>query len=74
MTLQTQYKGIGAVFSYNTIKSYTKIKYEDYFNLEQFIIIFKKAIKKLANLNIFPPKSWHPNIMALSNAWPIQAE
>ena len=74
--LQTQYKGTKAVLSYNAIKSYTKIKYNNYPNLKQFIITFKKAIKKLVNLNISPPKSWHPIlfIMALSNTWPIQAE
>ena len=46
MTLQTQYKGTKAVFSYNTIKLYIKIKYNNYRNLKQFIIAFKKAIKK----------------------------
>jgi hypothetical protein len=53
-----------------------KIQYEDYPNLEQFIITFKKAIKKLANLDISPPKSWHPIlfIMALLEAWLIWAE
>ena len=34
MTLQTQYKGIGAVLNYNTIKLYTKMKYKDYINLK----------------------------------------
>jgi hypothetical protein len=56
VTLQTQYKGTGAVFNYNTIKSYIKIKYNNYPNLKYFIIIFKKAIKKLANFNISLPK------------------
>ena len=76
VTLQTQYKGTGAVLSYNAIELYTKIKYNDYPNLEQFIIVFKKAIKKLANLDIFLPKLWYPIlfIMALSNAWPIWVE
>ena len=76
VTLQTQYKGTGAVLSYNAIKLYTKIKYNNYPNLKHFIIAFKKAIKKLATLNISPPKSWHPIlfIIALSNTWPIQAE
>ena len=75
-TLQTQYKGTGAVLSYNAIKSYIKIKYDNYPNLKQFIIIFKKAIKKLANLNISLPKLQHPIlfIMALSNTQPIQVE
>ena len=73
VTLQTQYKGTGAVLNYNTIKLYTKIKYNDYSNLEYFIIIFKKAIKKLANLNISLSKLWHLIlfIIALFNAWPI---
>ena len=53
VTLQTQYKGTGAVLSYNTIKLYIKIKYNDYLNLKQFIIAFKKAIKKLTNFNFF---------------------
>jgi len=46
-----------------------KIKYNNYPNLKQFIIIFKKAIKKLANLNISPPKLWYLIlfIMALFN-------
>ena len=46
-----------------------KIKYENYPNFKQFIIAFKKAIKKLVNLNISLPKSWHPIlfIMALFN-------
>ena len=72
-TLQTQYEGTGAVLNYNVIKSYMKIKYNNYPNLKHFIIVFKKAIEKLANLDISPPKSWHPIlfIMALSNAWPI---
>ena len=52
VTLQAQYEGTGAVLSYNAIESYTKIKYEDYPNLEQFVITFKKAIEKLANLDI----------------------
>ena len=52
VTLQTRYKGTGAVFNYNTIKLYIKIKYNNYPNFKYFIIIFKKAIKKLANLNI----------------------
>ena len=56
VTLQTQYEGIGAVLSYNTIELYIKIKYNNYPNLEQFIITFKKAIKKLVNLNISLPK------------------
>ena len=53
VTLQTSYKGTRAIFSYNTIKLYTKIKYNNYFNFKEFIIKFKKAIKKLANLDIF---------------------
>ena len=40
------------MLNYNAIKAYTKIKYEDYLNLKQFIIRFKKAIKKLTNLKI----------------------
>ena len=73
VTLQTQYKGIRAVFNYNAIKLYIKIKYDNYLNFKHFIIIFKKAIKKLANFNISLPKSWHPIffIIALSNAQPI---
>ena len=39
VTLQTQYKGIRAVFNYNIIKSYIKIKYNNYFNFTHFIII-----------------------------------
>ena len=76
MTLQTQYKGTRAVLSYNAIKLYMKIKYNNYPNLKHFIIAFKKAIKKLANLNISPPKLWHLIlfIIALSDAGPIQAE
>jgi hypothetical protein len=57
LTLQTQYKGTGAVLNYNAIESYTKIKHEDYPNLEQFIITFKKAIETLSNLDISPPKA-----------------
>ena len=56
VTLQTQYKGTRAVFNYNTIKLYIKIKYNNYPNLKHFIIAFKKAIKKLANLDISLPK------------------
>ena len=76
VTLQAQYEGTGAVLSYNAIKLYTKIKYEDYPNLEQFIITFKKAIEKLVSLDISPLEAWHPIlfIMALSDAWPIWAE
>ena len=72
-TLQTQYKETGAVFNYNAIELYTKIKYNNYLDLKHFIIVFKKAIKKLANLDISLPKSWHSIlfIMALSNTWPI---
>jgi hypothetical protein len=40
------------VLNYKAIELYTKTKYKDYLNLKQFIIIFKKAIKKLLNLNI----------------------
>jgi len=56
-TLQTQYKGTGAVLNYNAIKLYMKIKYNNYPNLKHFIITFKKAIKKLTNLDISPPES-----------------
>jgi hypothetical protein len=45
------------VLNYNAIELYTKIKYKDYLNLKQFIIVFKKAIKKLSNLNISLPKT-----------------
>ena len=50
-----------------------KIKYKNYPNLKQFIIAFKKAIKKLANLDISLPKSWHLIlfIIALFDTWPI---
>ena len=73
VTLQTQYKGTRAVLNYNTIKLYIKIKYNNYPNLKHFIIVFKKAIKKLANLDICLPKSWYLIlfIIALSDAWPI---
>ena len=73
VTLQTQYKGIRAVLNYNTIKSYMKIKYDNYSNLKHFIIAFKKAIKKLANLNISLPELWHLIlfIIALFDAQPI---
>ena len=54
--LQTQYKGTEVVFNYNIIKLYIKIKYNNYPNLKYFIIIFKKAIKKLVNLDIFLPE------------------
>ena len=71
--LQTQYKGTGAVFNYNTIELYIKIKYDNYPNFKHFIIAFKKAIKKLANLDISPLKLWHLIlfIMALFNIQPI---
>ena len=73
VTLQTQYKRTRAVLSYNAIKLYTKIKYNDYPNLKQFIIVFKKAIKKLANLNISLPELQYPIlfIIALFNVEPI---
>ena len=76
VTLQTQYKGTGVVFNYNAIKLYIKINSNNYFDFKYFIIAFKKAIKKLANLNIFLPELWHPIlfIIALFNAQPIQAE
>ena len=76
VTLQTQYKGTKVVLNYNAIKLYTKIKYNNYPNFKYFIIVFKKAIKKLINLNIFPPELWHPIlfIIALSDAWPIQTK
>ena len=69
VTLQTQYKGIRAVFNYNAIKLYMKIKYDDYPNLKYFIIAFKKAIEKLVNLDISLPELWHLIlfIIALSN-------
>jgi hypothetical protein len=71
--LQSQYEGTSAVLNFNAIETYTKIKYEDYANLEQFIIGFKKAIEKLANLEISPPDAWHLIlfIMALLDAWLI---
>ena len=52
VTLQTQYKKTRAVFNYYAIKLYIKIKYNNYSNFKHFIIAFKKAIKKLVNLNI----------------------
>ena len=50
-----------------------KIKYDNYPNFKHFIIIFKKAIEKLVNLNISLPELWHLIffIMALSDVWPI---
>ena len=71
--LQTQYKGTGVILNYNAIELYMKIKYDDYPNLKQFIIVFKKAIKKLANFENFPPELWHSIlfIMALFNIQPI---
>ena len=42
--------------NYNAIKLYIKIKYNNYFNFKYFIIAFKKAIKKLTNLNISLPE------------------
>ena len=76
VTLQTQYKGTGVVFNYNAIKSYINIKYNNYPNFKYFIIAFKKAIKKLVNLNIFLPKLQHSIlfIIALSDAQPIQVK
>ena len=76
ITLQTQYKGTRVVFNYNTIKLYIKIKYNDYPNFKHFIIVFKKAIKKLINFDISLPELWYLIlfIIALSDAWPIQAE
>ena len=76
VALQTQYKGTGAVLNYNAIESYTKIRYKDYLNLKQFIIAFKKAIEKLANLNILLSKLQYLIlfIIALLDAQPIQAE
>ena len=73
VTLQTQYKGTGVVLNYNTIKSYMKIKYDNYLDFKHFIIAFKKAIKKLVNFDISPPESQYLifSIMALSDAWPI---
>ena len=73
VTLQTQYKGTRAVLNYNTIKLYTKIKYNDYFDLKYFIIAFKKAIEKLVNFNISPPELWHLIffIIALFDVQPI---
>ena len=73
VTLQTQYKKTRAVFNYNAIKLYIKIKYDNYPNFKYFIIAFKKAIKKLANLDIFLPKLWYLIlfIIALFNAQPI---
>jgi hypothetical protein len=71
--LQSQYKGTSAVLNFNAIETYTKIKYEDYANLKQFIIRFKKAIEKLTNLKISLLDAWHPIlfIMALLDAWLI---
>ena len=76
VTLQTQYKRTRAVLNYNTIKLYIKITYNNYFNLKHFITAFKKAIKKLANLNISLPELWHLIlfIIALSNIQPIQVK
>ena len=73
VTLQTQYKRTGVVFNYNAIKLYMKIKYNDYFDLKYFIIIFKKAIKKLANFNIslYKLQRLILFIVGLFNAWPI---
>ena len=73
VTLQTQYKRIGVVFNYNAIKLYIKIKYNNYPNFKHFIISFKKAIKKLANLNVFLSELQYLIffIMALSDVQPI---
>jgi low temperature requirement protein LtrA len=50
-----------------------KIKYDNYFDLKQFVIAFKKAIKKLKNLDISPPELWYLIlfIIALFDVWPI---
>jgi hypothetical protein len=55
--LQTQYEGSGVVLEYNTIIAYTDIKYDDYRLLEEFVLAFKKKIKKLVDLDIEPPKN-----------------
>ena len=76
VTLQTQYKRTGAVLNYNTIKLYIKIKYNNYPDFKYFIIVFKKAIKKLVNFDISLPKLWHLIlfIIAIFDVQPIQAE
>ena len=76
VTLQTQYKRTGVVFNYNAIKLYIKIKYNDYPDFKYFIIAFKKAIKKLINLNISLPELQYLIffIIALSDAQPIQVK
>ena len=76
VTLQTQYKGTRVVLNYNIIKSYIKIKYNDYPNFKYFIIIFKKAIKKIINFDISLLKLQYLIlfIIALFNIWPIQAK
>jgi hypothetical protein len=38
------------------------IKYNNYRSLEKFVLVFKKKIKKLINLDIEPPKNWHITI------------
>ena len=66
MTVQTQYKGTGVVLNYNTIELYIKIKYDDYPDLKHFIIVFKKAIKKLINFNISLPELWRPILFIIA--------
>jgi hypothetical protein len=55
--LQSHYEGSGAVLNFNAIEAYTNIKYDDFINLEQFVIRFKKSIDKLAKLEILPLES-----------------
>jgi hypothetical protein len=55
-TLQTHYEGSGTVLKYQALETYTRIRYEDYNSLEQFIVAFKKAIEKLSKLKMVPPE------------------
>lgn len=74
--LQHQYEGSGNVLLYNAIQDYNKIAYEDFNNLEKFVVAFKLTITKLNSLQSSPPLEWHPImfIAKVSDKWPVWAE
>jgi hypothetical protein len=77
-TLQTQYEGSGQVVLYTAIVKFHSISYDDYTNLDSFVIAYQQSIDKIRTIKqtAAVPEDWIPIIFikAVESAFPIWAE
>jgi hypothetical protein len=76
ITLNEHYEGRGVILKYDTIKAWVNMRYDDYTDLENFIISYKLCIERLVTLDIAPPILWRTVrfIMLLKPEFPIWYE